>query len=80
MDVGKAINRVPCKVLEWMMRMKVMLQVFVRAMISQYEGEKTRVRVDSELSGEFEVNVGCIKNMCYHLLCADNFILMSDGF
>ena len=27
-------------------------------MISLYEGAKTRVRVDSELSGEFEVKVG----------------------
>ena len=32
-------------------------EVLVRSVMSLYEGAKTRVRVDSELSEEFEVNV-----------------------
>ena len=33
-------------------------KVLVRSLMSLYEGVKTRVRVDCELSEEFEVNVG----------------------
>ena len=33
-------------------------QVLVRSVMSLYEEAKTRVRVDSELSHEFEVKVG----------------------
>ena len=33
-------------------------EVLVRSVMSQYEGAKTRVRVDSELSEELEVKVG----------------------
>ena len=39
------------------MRKKGILEVFVRSVTSLYEGAKTRVRVDSELSEEFEVKV-----------------------
>ena len=49
--------------LEWALRKKE-IQVLVRSMMSLYEGAKTRVRVDSELSEEFEVKVwmhqGCV--------------------
>ena len=40
------------------MRKKGIPEVLVRSVMSQYEGEKTRVRVDSELSEESEVKVG----------------------
>ena len=40
------------------MRKKEIPEVLVRSMMSLYEGAKTRVRVDSELSEEFEVKVG----------------------
>ena len=33
-------------------------EVLVRSVMSLYEGAKTRVRVDTEWSEEFEVNVG----------------------
>ena len=36
---------------------KVILEVLVRSVMSLYAGAKTRVRVDSELSEEHEVNV-----------------------
>ena len=61
------LEKVPRKVLEWAMRKKGILKVLARSVISLHEGAKTRVRVDSELSEEFEVKVGCTKDMCRHL-------------
>ena len=40
------------------MRKKKIQEVLVRSVMSLYEGAKTRVTVDSELSEEFEVKVG----------------------
>ena len=57
-DLEKAFDKVPRKVLEWALRKKGIPEVLVRSVISLYEGEKTRVRVDSELSEEFEFKVG----------------------
>ena len=39
------------------MRKKGIPEVLVKSVMSLYEGAKTRVRVDSELSEEFEVKV-----------------------
>ena len=57
-NLEKAIDRVPRKVLEWAMSNKGIPEVLVRSVMSLYERTKTRVRVDSELSDEFEVKVG----------------------
>ena len=57
-DLEKASDRLPRKVLEWAMRKKKIPEVLVRSVLRVYEGAKTRVRVDCELSEEFEVNVG----------------------
>ena len=57
-DLGKAFDRVPRKVVEWAMRKRGVPEVMVRAVMSLYEGVKTRVRVRQELSEEFEVTVG----------------------
>ena len=56
-DLEKAFDRVPRKVLEYPMRKKAIPEVLVRSVTSLYEGAKTRVRVDSELSEEFQANV-----------------------
>ena len=40
------------------MRKKGIPEVLVRSVMSLYEGEKSWVRVDSELSEKFEVKVG----------------------
>ena len=56
-DLEKAFDRVPWKVLEWALRKKGIPKVLVRSVMSLYEGEKTRVGVDSELSEEFELKV-----------------------
>ena len=57
-DVAKAFDRVPRKVLEWTLSKKEILDVLVRSVMSLYRGVKKMVRVDSELSEEFEVKVG----------------------
>ena len=51
-------DRVRMNVLEWAMRKKEIPEVFVRSVLSLYEGARARFRVDCELSEEFEVNVG----------------------
>ena len=57
-DMEKAFDRVPRKVMEWAMRKKGLSEVIVRAVMSLYDGAKTRVRVGSAYSEEFEVEVG----------------------
>ena len=42
-----------------------MPMVLVRSVMSLYELAKTRVRVDSDLSGRFDVNVGMLQGSVY---------------
>ena len=63
----KAFDRVPRNVFEWALRKKEIPEVLVRSVMSQYVGANTRVRVVSELPEEFEVEVGCTKDLCCHL-------------
>ena len=67
-DLWNAFDRVPKKVLELSMRKKGIPEVLVRSVMSLYEAASTRIRVDSELSEEFEVEVRCTKGLCCHLL------------
>ena len=55
--IVKAFGRVPRKVLEWAMRKKGIHDVLVLSVMNLYDGAKTNVRVDSELSEEFAVKV-----------------------
>ena len=57
MDLEKAFDRVPRKVLEWAMRKKGIPEVLIRSAISLYEGPKTKVNMDCELSEDLEVYV-----------------------
>ena len=57
-DMEKAFDRVPRKVMEWAMRKKGLSEVIVWAVMSLYDGAKTRVRVGSAYSEEFQVIVG----------------------
>ena len=57
-DMEKAFNRVPRKVMEWAMRKKGLSKVMVGAVMSLYDGAKVRVRVGSAYSQEFKVKVG----------------------
>ena len=58
MDLEKAFDRVTRNIFEWALRKKEIPDAFVISVMSLYEGAKTRVRVHSELTEEFEVKVG----------------------
>ena len=64
-DLEMAFDRLPRRVLEWAMRKRGIPEAMVRAVISLYEGAKTRVRVGLELSEEFEVKVGVHKGFAF---------------
>ena len=70
MDIEKAFDRVPRKVMEWAVRKNGFPEVIVRAVMSLYHGAKTKVRVASKFSEEFLVQVACIKNLLSPLLFA----------
>ena len=67
-DLEKAFDRVPRKVLEWAMRKRGIPEAMVRAVMSLYKGAKTRVRVGLELSEKFEVKVGVDQESLLSLL------------
>ena len=60
-DLEKALDRVPRKVLKWALRKKELPEVLVVLVMRLDEGANTKVRVDSELSEEFEVKVEMYK-------------------
>ena len=68
MGLEKTLDRVPRTELEWAIRKKGIPEVFVISVIGRYEGAKTRVRVDSELSEQFEFKVLQHQHLCFHLL------------
>ena len=57
-DLENAFDSVPRKVLDWTMKKKGIPEVLFSSVMSPYDRAKTRVRVVSELSDEFEVKVG----------------------
>ena len=57
-DLEKTFDRVPRKVMEWALRKKGLAEVLVQAVMSLYEGSRTKVRVGSGTSDEFGVRVG----------------------
>ena len=57
-DLERAFDRVPKKVMEWALKKKSLPQVLVKAVRSLYEGSRTKVRVGSGFSEEFGVRVG----------------------
>ena len=74
-DLEKAFDRVLRKALKWAMRKRGVPEVMVRAVMSLYEGAKTRVRVGQELSEEFEVKVVVHKGSVLLLLV---FVIVVD--
>ena len=57
-DLEKAFDRVPRKVMEWALRKKGLAEVLVQAVMGSYEGSRTKVIVGSGTSDEFGVRVG----------------------
>ena len=56
-EIKKAFDSIPRKVMKWVMRKKGLPEVTVRVVVSLCCGAKTKVRVASELSEEFLVKV-----------------------
>ena len=72
-DIEKAFDRVPRKVMEWAMRKKGLLEVIVRAVMSLYHGAKTKVRVDLSHLKNSWYKLVYIKDLCYcHCFCNCN--------
>ena len=57
-DLEKAFDRVPRRMMEWAMRKKGLPEILVNAVMSRYDGAETKVRVGSGLLEEFSVEVG----------------------
>ena len=57
-DLEKAFDRVLRKVAKWALRKKGLSEVLVQAVMSLYEGLRTKVRSGSGLLEEFGVSVG----------------------
>ena len=57
-DLEKAFDQVPRKVMEWAMRKKKVTEIMVKAVMSLHKGAKTKVKVGSSLFDELSVNVG----------------------
>ena len=57
-DLKKAFDRVPRKVIESALRKKLVLERLVQAVMSIYKGTKTRVKVGGGHSEEIDVGVG----------------------
>ena len=49
-NLEKAFDTVPRKVMEWALRKKGLAEVLVQAVMSLYEGSRTKVRVGSGTS------------------------------
>ena len=56
-DLKKAFDRVPRKVIEWALRKKLVPGRLVQAVMSMYKEAKTRVQVEGGHSEEFDVGV-----------------------
>ena len=57
-DLEKAFDRVPRRVIEWAMRRRGVPELLVRAVMKMYEGAETKVRCGNTLSDSFPVHVG----------------------
>jgi len=57
-DLEKAFDRVPRKVIEWALRKRGVNEGLVRAVMRLYEGARTKVKVGTGMSEAFDVKVG----------------------
>ena len=70
-DMEEVFDRVPRKVMEWTLRKKGLSEVMVRAVMSLFDGAKTRVRVESAYSEEFEVHQGSVLSSLLFAIVVD---------
>ena len=67
-DMERAFDRVPRKMMEWAMRKNGLSEVTVRAVMSLCDGAKTRVKMVSAYSDKFEEKVGVHQGSVLSLL------------
>ena len=63
-DLEKAFDRVPRRIIWWAMRKLDVEEWLVRLVQSTYSNARSRVRIGNGLSDEFEVNVGVHQGSC----------------
>ena len=66
-DLEKALDRVPRKVLEWAMSKKGILEVLVRSVMSLYEGAMMRVERILSCQRSLRLKCGCTNDLYCHL-------------
>ena len=57
-DLEKAFDRVPRRVVKWALKTRGVSEVMVKAVMNLYEDPTTTVKVGSEFSDQFPVKVG----------------------
>ena len=70
-DLEKAFDRVPRKVMKWALRKKSLPEVLVKAVMSLYEGSRMKVRVGSGFLEEFGVRVGVHQGSVLYMCFVD---------
>ena len=70
-DLEKAFNRVPRKVLWWALRFVGVLEWLVKVVQAMYVGTRSRTHLNSSFSEEFEVKVGVHQDQ-YKVLCCSS--------
>ena len=80
-DLEKAFDRVPHKVLWWAMRKVGVEEWIVRLVQAMYNNARSRVRVGSEYSEEFEVGSSglCSQPSTFFSLCLRLYLDISEG-
>ena len=68
-DLKKAFGRVLRKVIEWVLKKKLIPERLVQAVMSMYKGAKTRVQVEGGHSEEFDVCVGVHQGSVLYRFC-----------
>ena len=64
LDLKKAFDRVPKRVMQWELRKKGLPEILVKGVMSLYEGSKTKVKVGSEFSRIF-CSGWCTSEICF---------------
>ena len=68
-DLEKSFGRVPRKVEEWAMRKKGITEVLITAVMSLHRCARIKVKAETHLSEEFEVNVRVHQGLALSPLC-----------
>ena len=66
MDLEKAFDRVPRKVMEWALRKKGLVEVLVQGVIVYMRVQGRKSELDEIHRKNFGCGLVCIKGLCYH--------------